>query len=105
MSDLEYTDPDDTYTPPDMEPDMEPDVDPTPPIETATDPGVHEGQTFREPQIDELPSELRFGALIGPYGETADSWGEEYNYSTTTDSYIGAQSGREIDPYTGTEKK
>lgn len=55
--------------------------------------------------VTQLPSEVRFGAQLGPYGETADSYAEKYNYSTTTDTYIGEKSGREIDPYTDTEKK
>jgi hypothetical protein len=100
--------------------DLDPtDLDPTDIEPTDIDPNALD---FEEPtdesaatdtvptaEADDAPPapapQLTFGASIGPYGETADSYAEEYNYSTTTDSYIGAQSGREIDPWTGTEKK
>jgi hypothetical protein len=100
----------------DLDPtDLDPtDLDPTDLDPTATDFGEPTDEsaateTVPTAEADDAPPapahQLTFGASIGPYGETADSYAEEYNYSTTTDSYIGAQSGREIDPWTGTEKK
>lgn len=66
--------------------------------------GIETAEPATDFSVESAPTELRFGALIGPYGETDDTWDEEYNYSTTTDSYIGEKSGREIDPWTGWEK-
>lgn len=57
-----------------------------------------------EQELAQLPTDVRFGASIGPYGTTSDSDAEEYHYSTTEDRYYGAETGRTIDEWTGTEK-
>jgi hypothetical protein len=58
--------------------------------------------------VDGLPAELsvdepRFGAALSTAGTTADSYGEDYYWSTTENSYIGAQTKRPIDEWTETE--
>jgi hypothetical protein len=54
----------------------------------------------------EVPAEIDVEPHFGASTDvTADSWGEEYKYLNSTGDYRGATSNREIDPWTGTEKK
>lgn len=66
---------------------------------------VEDGVTTGEDGVAGMPTELLFGSLNGPDGVTHDSWAEPYDYNHGTGTTLGTVSGREIDPWTGYEKK
>jgi len=77
---------------------------PEPGMPLADDPAAAPAASDAAAESAALPGEMRFGASIGPYGTTNDTYDEEYHYSTTEDRYYGVESGRTIDEYTGYEK-
>jgi hypothetical protein len=55
------------------------------------------------PAAPPMPGEITFGAQIGPYGQTNDSYQSDYYWSTEDSTYRDTH-GREIDEWTGNAK-